>query len=187
MLEEFDRLLTLKINSFHNEFFDAIMIFASEKYVWFPFYAIIIVFLTYKEKKRVWLVLLAIVLLITMADQIASGLLKPLVQRLRPCHDFQMQSLLHLPIGCGGTYGFVSSHAANTWALAVFFALFFNNKKFTIALFIWAFVICYSRVYLGAHFVGDVVVGGSIGAFLGWILFRTHQVFYAKIFNRNIT
>ena len=182
MLEEVDKNATLFLNSLHSQFADPIMILVSAKATSFPLYAVLIAWLIYVEKKKVWLVLCAIVVLITLSDQISSGLLKPLVHRLRPCHEPLMYPFLHLPAGCGGMYGFVSSHAANVFAISTFLYLYSNKKNWVAILFVWATIVTYSRIYLGVHYLGDVLVGGLLGAGLGWLVHRSYLVFYHKTF-----
>lgn len=182
MWEDLDKKATLYLNTLHHSNIDTTMIVISGKATWYPLYAILIGLIIYKERKRVWLVLLNIVLLITLSDQITSGLIKPLAQRLRPCHEPLMYPFLHLPDGCGGMYGFVSSHAANSFAIAVFLYLFFEKKKWFLLLFPWAALVSYSRIYLGAHYLGDVLVGGAIGAGLGWLVYKSYLVFYNRLF-----
>jgi undecaprenyl-diphosphatase len=104
---------------------------------------------------------------VVFADQFSSNLLKPLFKRLRPCHVEEFQSWIHLPAGCGGMYGFCSSHAANSFAIAVGYYLLTKNKFAGLVLVLWASLISYSRIYLGAHYPLDVIVGalvGSVGA-----------------------
>ncbi|TAH27256.1 MAG: phosphatase PAP2 family protein [Cytophagales bacterium] len=182
MFHKIDKEATLLINSIHSDFFDVVMIFFSNKKVWIPLYIFLIILIIWKERKKVWLILISIALLILLSDQIASGILKPLVQRLRPCHEALMYPFLHLPDGCGGKYGFVSSHASNSFAIAIFLFLYFNKNKWSILLLLWATIVSYSRIYLGAHYLGDVVVGGLIGVLLGILVYKCYKIFYQKTF-----
>ena len=181
LLESADRNLTIFINQGFNSWLDTLMIFWSGKLVWLPLYAALMVFLFGRFGPKYFLrILLLIGILILLSDQTASALFKPLFQRLRPCHDPDLLPNLHLPDGCGGQFGFASSHAANTMALAVFFFLlpvFSRSKSIALALLVWAILTGWSRIYLGAHFAGDIIAGYAIGAFWAAILhFATRKI-----------
>ena len=170
-LQALDRQLLLAINRAHSPVADAVMVFASNRIVWFPAYALLIAWLIYHFRQRVLLVLPLILGAVALADSITSRLFKPFFARLRPCHNVQLARLLHLPDGCGGPFGFLSSHAANSVALAVFLALALPPRRFRVlkwGVMLWAALLSYSRVYLGAHYPADVLGGAAVGALLGW-------------------
>lgn len=158
------------------------MIFVSNKYSWIPLYIGILALFIYKYKWKGLILGLGLVLSVVVSDQFASGLIKPTVKRWRPCHDPELQSKVYLPNNhCGGDYGFISSHAANHFAIAAFLFFLFRNKFRWVAIFfIWAFLIAYSRVYLGVHYPGDVILGGMAGLLFGSIFLKYFQK-YLKI------
>ena len=167
----FDRRLLLIINRAHSPVLDAIMVFASNRTVWFPAYAALIIWLIFLFRRRAMLLLPLVITAVGLADSITSRLFKPFFGRPRPCHDRVLAYLLRLPDGCGGQFGFLSSHAANSMALAVFLAIALPAQRFRplkILVFIWAALLSYSRMYLGAHYPTDVLGGAAVGALLGW-------------------
>lgn len=173
-IDSIDKKLLIYLNGTHTPFWDAVMITFTDKFFWFPFYALLLGFLIWKFQKKCWLLFPCIALLITASDQFASTIVKPLAGRLRPCHDASVQHLLYLAKGCGGTYGFISSHAANSFAIACFLSLILKNKWLGCLLFGWAAMVSYSRVYLGAHYPGDILCGGVAGVFFAFIFYRIY-------------
>ena len=172
-LKAFDTTLFLYLNGKHHALLDPIMYYASNKLFWLPFYLVLVYLIIPIFKKRSIFVLLAIGLLILITDQTASHLLKNTVQRLRPSHEPALMGQIYLNNGGpGGQYGFVSSHAANAFALATFLALLlpkrFHFLKYI--LFFWAILVAYSRIYNGVHYPGDVLVAAVLGGAFGWIM-----------------
>lgn len=182
-LEEIDTQIFLFFNSFHNSFWDYFMMIYSDRFVWIPFYAS---FLFVMAKNFPWRVilttLLVILVLITLCDQTASGLLKPLVGRLRPSNLANpISPWVHIVQGYrGGSHGFPSSHAANTWGIAFFTMYLVRRSKLTLFLSLWAVVTCYSRMYLGVHYFGDILIGSFIGFIYATICYYVFQHFLQK-------
>jgi undecaprenyl-diphosphatase len=177
-IKELDVQLFLFLNSKHNDFFDVIMYWISDRIFWIPLYVFFLFLIFKKVGNRFWLVLIFAALLILLSDQVSVHAFKNVFLRYRPCHNLIIQSQVHLLNGnCGGTYGFVSSHAANTFALAMFLFLFFKNKlnHFGIFIFIWAALVSYSRIYSGVHYPADVVVGGIVGMGIGIAVFKFYS------------
>ena len=171
-IQNIDQQLFLWLNSKHADALDPVMIFITGKFTWIPFYAFLVGFIIYAFKKKAIIILLGVALLVTLADQTASGFFKPTFKRLRPCHNTEIQALVHVPNGCGGQYGFVSSHAANSFAVALLLSLLFARNWITALVFTWAISVSYSRIYLGVHYPADIVVGGMIGMFWGFVVFK---------------
>jgi membrane-associated phospholipid phosphatase len=146
-----------------NAFFDAAMPWSRFKFNWLPLYAVMIanILLTYKKKS--WIPLLVCIAAVAVSDQLASSVLKPMFHRLRPCQN----ALLHVRmlIECGSGYSFVSSHAANHFAVATAYPVFFRHQSrwIGVAMFAWAAWVSYAQVYVGYHYPSDVVVGGLLG------------------------
>jgi undecaprenyl-diphosphatase len=185
-LKSIDTDLFLAINGAHSSFFDFVMYWASDKLIWIPLY-VFFAYLLYKHHgKRVWILVLLAGLAIALSDISSSQLFKHVFQRPRPCHEPSLEGIVHLVNGhCGGKYGFISSHASNSFALATFLALLLGKKirYFTLLIIAWALLLCYSRVYLGVHYPGDVVVGAIWGAGIGAAVFVISLFISRKFFN----
>ena len=163
-LEQIDTTIFLFFNGMHNELFDYFMVLVSNRFTWVPFYAAFIFVMIKNFHWKVTIVtILAIALLVLLCDQTASGLLKPLVRRLRPSNlDNSISYMVHVVDGYrGGRYGFPSSHSANSWGVAIFAMYLVRNRKLNIFLAFWAALVTYSRAYLGVHYPGDLLVGVS--------------------------
>jgi undecaprenyl-diphosphatase len=181
-LIELDKELLLFLNSFHTPWLDPIMFWITKTLFWLPLYLFLLFLIIKNFKKDTWIVLIGVAITILLADQITSGFMKPFFARLRPSREPSLQGLVHLVNGyTGGKYGFASSHAANTFATALFFWLLFKDRyRWVWILFVWAVVMTYTRIYLGAHYPGDILVGLLIGLGAAWTGFKIQKVIWNK-------
>lgn len=171
-LIDIDTQIFLFFNSLHLSFFDHFMKLFTGRFIWAPMYATILYILFRRFGWKVALCYtIAIPLVITCADQLCATIIRPWVERLRPTHiENPLSAFVHIVDGYrGGKYGFPSCHAANSFALASFLSLLFAKRRFTIFIFIWALINSYSRLYLGVHYPGDLLIGGAIGCLIGFI------------------
>lgn len=166
-----DKELFLYLNSFYNDFWDTIMLMITRKETWYPFYLVLIYFFIRNYKSKSFLIILFLILTIVACDQV-SVLLKNTIQRLRPVHEPAIEHLVHNVLRKGGLYGFVSSHAANTFGIFIFTSRIFKNRGYWFLLFFWAVVVSYSRIYSGMHYPLDVVGGAILGWGFGLILYK---------------
>ncbi len=162
-----DKQAMIFLNNLGSSTFDPFWILVSEKWFWIPLYVIFLYFL-YKNfnKKSLFYILLFIALGITASDQIAN-IFKFGFERLRPCHDPSLEGLLR-EVKCGGKFGFYSAHSSNSFFVATYLTILLGKKikQLPYFLFVWAAIVAYSRVYLGMHFPGDIIVGAIMGILL---------------------
>jgi len=175
-LIELDKQLFLFFNGMHAPWLDPVMEMFSKTIASIPLYAFLLYHIYVVHKQRTWGILLSIGLLILMTDQSTSGLMKPFFERLRPSHEPTLEGMVHIVNGySGGKYGFASSHAANTFGVAMFLSCLLKPEKPWISwLFLWAAFVSYTRIYLGVHYPGDIIVGALIGVVFGWLVFKLY-------------
>ena len=173
---ELDQEITLFLNSLHSDGFDTFFWYVSLKYTWFAIGAMLIVYLFIKHKppREAFWFLLFVVVMILISDQICN-LFKYNVQRFRPCWDEAIMDQVHIVNNDrGGKYGFFSAHAAVFFGLAYMTSMFFRNKYFTITIYTMALMVAYSRIYLGRHYLGDVLVGAIVGTLVAMLAWWAH-------------
>ncbi len=176
-LEHIDQQLFLKIHLLRFYLLDITIPYLTSFVTWSPFFVIAIYFLYKKYLKKIVIVLLSFSLLIGISDPL-SNLVKKSVKRYRPSHNLQLKDkIISLENYKGGQYGFVSSHAANSFGIACLMILFFNELKkgWKLLILAWAILICYTRIYLGVHYPSDIIGGSLIGltaAFISKYIFN---------------
>jgi undecaprenyl-diphosphatase len=180
---DYERDAFFWLNSRHTLFENQFMWLFSGKIVWIPLVVAFIATLFYKNLKywkETLVFLAAVALVITLCDQFSSGICKPLFVRFRPTHHPEFMDEVQTVFGYrGGSYGFISSHATNAFGFATLTSLIFRYRFYSIMLYLWATVNSYSRIYLGVHFISDIIPGIVMGFFFGWIVFKFY-VFVCK-------
>ena len=176
----FDKQLLLLLNGSDSVFLDWVVMTLTNALTWIPLYLslLYVVIKTNRNVREVLMILLAAGLCVLLAGTIDDEIVKPLVARWRPGHDPEIGHLVDTVNGYrGGRYGFFSAHASNTFSLAVFFSLLMRQRLLTIGLVSWSLLNCWTRIYLGVHFPGDITVGLIWGALMGWLVYRIYLRF----------
>lgn len=170
MLQHLDQILTLALNGSQSLYADALAMTVTQTVTWLPLTLLLLyLIIRNNDLTGILCIILGFGLCILLADQMASTVFKPLVARYRPSQDPLLMYEVDVVNGYrGGRYGFFSSHAANTMAVATFFSLLVRNRTLSLWLYIWALLNCWSRVYLGVHYTGDLLVGTLWGILVGW-------------------
>lgn len=185
-LDQFDRAITLFLNGLHLDWLDKPMLLISNPLVSIPWF-VFLYYLVYRKSnvKNLLLSMAGIGLVVILCDRISVELFKNVFERLRPSHQPEIKDIIYNVTGWdghrynGGRFGFVSSHAANYFGIGTFFFLILKPMKKTIfwLIFGWVGLVAYSRIYLGVHYVGDILGGFLLGVLLGWIVF----LIYSKV------
>lgn len=178
-LQQFDASIFTVINSWHAAYFDSFMWLVTKIGTWIPMILVLLYILYFKKGwRRTVTMLLAIGIVILIADQVSASIIKPLVERARPSHNPSLDPTIHIVNGYrGGPFGFVSSHAANCFGIALFLAFVIKYRAFTWTMVAWASLMCYSRIYLGVHYPGDIFCGAILGFLAAWVVYKLLQWF----------
>lgn len=179
-----DRELFLYLNNLGSEAFDAFWLWTSETDSWIPFYVILAALLPRISRgKELLFGYLVLFLNVFFTDSGSVWLFKEQFERLRPCHVESLIDQMRLvKEGCGGQFGFISSHASNTFGLAVLYGLMVRKRYSWLfwLLIIWAITVSYSRIYLGVHYPLDIIGGAIYGAFCGWVSYHIFKALTQK-------
>ncbi len=181
-LDRIDKSVFLYLNAMHSELSDMIWITITNIQTWIPLYILFLILFVKVFKKDSFYLIAGILLVILFSDQFTSGFMKPFFERPRPCHSPEIGNLVYVATKCGGQFGFASGHSANSFGIAMFVWLVFRYYwKWIWIVFIWACFVAYSRIAVGVHYPGDILVGGLVGAFFGWLTFIIIQESYFRI------
>ena len=182
---EWDKQLFIFLNGLHTSWLDPIMTTFSAHWLWAPLYLTIAFFMIRKAGWWGLVALLGVGLAFALTDQLSVHLFKNVFQRMRPCHEADIQAVMHQLEGCGGRFGFISNHAANTFGLAIFTSLFFSKRWYSIAIFSWASLVAYSRIYVGKHYPLDIICGAAFGLLIGFLVYCLYIFIKRKIIEYN--
>lgn len=182
----FDQDLLLKLNGSDSLFWDGFMWLSTNMFTWIPL-ATVLLYVIFKNNpiKEALIILILLGVVITLADQIASGFCKPFFARFRPTQDPELMYQIDIVNGYrGGRYGFISSHAANTFGAAIFLTLIFKNASLAITLFFWAILNAFTRMYLGVHYPGDIFFGTMVGIGVGILIYMIYKKLQQSLLKR---
>lgn len=175
-LIELDKELLLAVNGSSSLFLDGLVKTLTTATTWIPLY-VALFYLVLKNNDSVQKILLIVAcagLCVFLAGSLDDMIVKPTVARWRPTHDPQIGVLVDIVNGYqGGNYGFFSAHASNTFSIAVFFSLLIRSRMLTFFLVLWSLINCWTRMYLGVHYPGDILCGllwgGLVGTGVWWL------------------
>lgn len=174
-LQNFDENLFIHIHDFGtSEFLDPFMLLLRNALTWVPLYLFVLIYLIKYRRNKALLFLIGTLITFAIADYCSASILKPLFQRVRPCYNEALEDHLRHIIGCGGRYGFPSSHASNHFALAAFWFRSFRYMGIRnwYWMWVWAFMIGYAQVYVGKHYPLDIAGGAVFGLIVGFLISR---------------
>lgn len=176
-LIQFDKQLLLMVNGSDSLFIDSLATTLTNAKTWIPLYVALfyVVLRNSTTAAKVLITLAAAGLCVFLAGALDDSIVKPLVARWRPTRDPEIGILVDTVDGYrGGKYGFFSAHAANTFSIALFFSLMFRRRAFVVMMVAYSLINCWTRLYLGVHYPGDITVGLLWGAIVGYSVYRLY-------------
>lgn len=187
-LNEIDSKLFLMLNGSDSAYWDAVMWLVTKTVTWIPLLLILVyVILKNTGWRQALLIIFSMAIAVALADQLSSSVIKPLVMRWRPTHDASLAESVDTVFSyTGGRYGFVSSHAANTFALFALLSLIMRSRLLTFWLFVWAAISSYSRIYLGVHYPGDILCGAVLGLLVGCLAYWFYNFINSNLNNDRV-
>lgn len=160
---QFDKQLLLMLNGSDSVYLDGVVLTLTKAATWIPLYVSLfymLVVLCRGKWRNVLLILAGAGLCVLLAGTVDDSIVKPLVARWRPTHDPQIGHLIDVVNNYrGGNYGFFSAHASNTFSIALYFCLLVRHRWLQVGLVTYSLVNCWTRLYLGVHYPGDIFVG----------------------------
>lgn len=186
-LIELDRQLLLWLNGSQSLYLDALVHILTTAATWIPLY-VALFYVVVKNNDTVTQVAIVVAcagLCVLIAGGVDDSIVKPTVARWRPTHDPVIGTLVDTVNGYrGGSYGFFSAHASNTFSIAVFFSLLIRSRLLTVALLLWSLVNCWTRLYLGVHFPGDILCGLLWGALTAIVVYLLYLRVYRRLYGQ---
>ncbi len=185
-LVEWDQQWTLFLNAQGTPYWDSFMWVFTNKFTWIPMVLVLAFCIFSRPRKEVILTVLSIAILILLCDTVTSSIIKPWVARFRPAQDPFIGHLVRLVNDYkGGKYGFVSSHASNSFGIVCFTSLLFRNKLYAISAITWACINTYTRIYLGVHYILDVICGALFGILSAILIYQIYKYFFLRLLNNH--
>ena len=184
-LIEIDKYLLLALNGSDSLFWDGCFTVYTTTIVWIPLAIMLLYVLIKNNNINTFLVLAVVIAMVfVLTDGITSTICKPFFERFRPTRDPELMYIVDVVNGyrCA-SYGFMSSHAANSFGIATFIMLLMRNRALSLSLFIWAMINCYSRIYLGVHYPGDIIGGITVGVLSGVLMYKLYKYICNKMRN----
>lgn len=185
MIEELDKQLFLFLNSLNSPFWDEVMWLVTSRMTWVPLYLFMLYMFIKDHHRKALVIFIFAVAAVTLSDQLSVHAFKEVFQRVRPSREEEYADIIHLLRGRrSGMYGFVSSHASNSFTIAIFSLKLIRRRWYTISIIFWALAVSYSRIYAGVHYPGDIIGGAALGFIIGYALFIAYDYTDRKLLTK---